>query len=814
MRFPSRITCTLCWPNDWIDNPILGPARTKAAGDGGVFRFLHVSVFFPRRRLDVLIQAFFEEFHDADGAELYLKITYPSWHPVPEKPKRDLGELIERFREQTGSKAKIIVDETVGTRKELAQLFDSCDFYVSPDTSSTAPVSEALFRSRLGIITDGWNVELPPEMIVVKNSARRVQVTPEIADYMPHHRGSSFPALEGQTMRHALREARSMSSEQRSEKAANALRFMRERFSYAATVPACLTAMREAWEQKNQAPIIAPAPMQTANPETVATAKPKNINWCGLQLFYGKIPSVNRGLCLELLKRGHHLSLRPSNGPFQIDEMALDARPEYLRLAERFYAPGNRKADVTVSSRWHPIFQEEAAAKQVMASTWWSGAIPTEWVRRIRDHVDEVWVPGRHVRDNFLQGGVPEGKLWVMPVGVDLSLFRPDAARLPLKTKKSFKFLFVGETTQRKGIDTLLKAYVSAFSRKDDVCLVIKDMNCQDYYGRNAAAKLIRECQADARMPEIEYLDSMLGELSMPSLYAACDCFVQPFRVASFPLAVLEAMACGLPVITTGYAGALEMCDERTAYLLFAREIHRQTDFVGHWRVTGQQRHAEVEIPALRERMKHVVAHLGEARAVGRAAREKVCAQFSWEQQARLVEQHMDQIPENTSGEKAAGSACLPAAKAASATQLRDAMPWLGLKKWAGSVLFFAPFYNRSGYGTGARAIVAGLQAAGVRVRIVPVDNVEPGIDDCDMAALKALEQTPLALPVAALFFHVPHPNWLKVPLPEQSIRTRSTTFDSSAQGNKPPADWMEVLRQMDQVWLMTKNEADVFQAA
>ncbi len=396
---------TFRWPNDWIDNPILGPVRPKPVETGGVFRFLHVSVFFPRRRLDVLIQAFFEEFADADSAELYLKITYPAWHPVVEKPKHDLNELIERFRRQTGSKARVIVDETMGTRQELARLFDSCDFYVSPDTSSTAPVSEALFRGRLGIITDGWNVELPPEMIVVKNSARQVQVTPEMADYMPHHRGGSFPALEVADLRAALRQARATSPAERAEKAARALQFMREHFSYAATVPACLTAMREAWQRRNSEPVIsiAPAGKPVKSSPSGADLKLKTINWCGLQLFYGKIAALNRGLCLELLRGGHRLTLRPSNGPFQIEEMALDARPEYLRLAERFYAPIEHKADITVSARWHPIFEEEAAAKQVMISTWWSGAIPAEWVRRIRDYVDEVWVPSRHVRDNFLE---------------------------------------------------------------------------------------------------------------------------------------------------------------------------------------------------------------------------------------------------------------------------------------------------------------------------------------------------------------------------------------------------------------------------
>ena len=60
-----------------------------------------------------------------------------------------------------------------------------------------------------------------------------------------------------------------------------------------------------------------------------------------------------------------------------------------------------------------------------------------------------------------------------------------------------------------------------------------------------------------------------------------------------------------------------------------------------------------------------------------------------------------------------------------------------------GTILWIAPFYNRSGYGVGARAMALALHRAGLRIRIMPVNEVEPGIDDCDMELLKSLEKTP-----------------------------------------------------------------------
>ena len=63
---PKRVH-SFNWAHDWIDNPRLGKAEPKPVS-GLPFRFLHISLFLPRRRLDVLIRAFFEEFSAAGDA--------------------------------------------------------------------------------------------------------------------------------------------------------------------------------------------------------------------------------------------------------------------------------------------------------------------------------------------------------------------------------------------------------------------------------------------------------------------------------------------------------------------------------------------------------------------------------------------------------------------------------------------------------------------------------------------------------------------------------------------------------------------------
>ena len=73
------------------------------------------------------------------------------------------------------------------------------------------------------------------------------------------------------------------------------------------------------------------------------------------------------------------------------------------------------------------------------------------------------------------------------------------------------RFLFVGGAIHRKGIELLLEASAAAFSRRDDVCLVIKDMGQESFYRGQGAGARIAALQADARAPEILYLGEKMS---------------------------------------------------------------------------------------------------------------------------------------------------------------------------------------------------------------------------------------------------------------------------------------------------------------
>lgn len=230
-------------------------------------------------------------------------------------------------------------------------------------------------------------------------------------------------------------------------------------------------------------------------------------------------------------------------------------------------------AQVTVRHAWPLDTNPPDAGRWVVMQPWEYGSIPRRWLDLFRLEVDEVWVYSEFNRVEYVAEGLPEEQVQVIPLGVDERFLAldPDAEPFPLQSRHGFRFLFVGATILRKGIDLLLDAYTSNFTSADDVCLVIKDFGTDSYYRNQNHAAHIRELQRDASAPAIEYISADLPVEAMHSLYRSCDCLVHPYRAEGFGLPIAEAMASGLPVIATGVGGAAGLCTPDTAMLIPAR---------------------------------------------------------------------------------------------------------------------------------------------------------------------------------------------------------------------------------------------------
>lgn len=158
--------------------------------------------------------------------------------------------------------------------------------------------------------------------------------------------------------------------------------------------------------------------------------------------------------------------------------------------------------------------------------------LQTRYDREI-ELADVILTGSSFAKASFVAEGVPEEKLKVVPYGVDLARFSASGRN---REGGSFDVLYVGRISFRKGIGHLLKAYAAFRKGNSTLSLVgsvIGDPKCLAPYERSFV-----------HSPHVPQSD-------LPSHYRSADVFVFPSLSEGMGLVVLEAMACGCPVIVT-----------------------------------------------------------------------------------------------------------------------------------------------------------------------------------------------------------------------------------------------------------------------
>ena len=115
---------------------------------------------------------------------------------------------------------------------------------------------------------------------------------------------------------------------------------------------------------------------------------------------------------------------------------------------------------------------------------------------------------------------------------------------------------------ERHGTDVALAAFREAFAPGDDVTFVVRDYGASQPGLAAAVARLAADGY-DARYWPAFYPAHRLG-----TFLSAFDVLVAPFRGEGFGIKLLDAMACGLPVVGPRFGGPADFLDDDAAYVV------------------------------------------------------------------------------------------------------------------------------------------------------------------------------------------------------------------------------------------------------
>ena len=385
--------------------------------------------------------------------------------------------------------------------------------------------------------------------------------------------------------------------------------------------------------------VVARAPATASHgAERVATA------FQGEFFAYNSMALVNRELARALLAHDDANGAQRAGLVVVPDEPA----PEPSVLADARFAPlrartrrGVPPCDVLIrqSNGAADFRRVDGANAIVQILPWEYGTLPRSWVDGIRaGGADEIWTPSEYCRTMFLEAGIDADRVAVVPNGVDPERFSPDrdVDAYPIASRATFRFLFVGGMLPRKGVDVLLAAYRRAFARGDDVALVLKLFGTRTFYQLDDGGASLRAFASDPSAPELIVIDDELTDADVVRLYRACDALAFPYRGEGFGLPMLEALACGLPVIATAGGAADAFLDDDVAFRIPAARTALRGAMRGET-LAGEGWWLEPDAGALAEIMRHVVAHRDEARAKALRGAHRARTQWTWARAADVA---------------------------------------------------------------------------------------------------------------------------------------------------------------------------------
>jgi len=183
------------------------------------------------------------------------------------------------------------------------------------------------------------------------------------------------------------------------------------------------------------------------------------------------------------------------------------------------------------------------------------------WLPRIVPTLDKVITISHHSKKDICEYlNMPESKISVTHLATD-HRFRPlpDEFIAPILAKHNLHqpyILYVGSIEPRKNLIRLLEAYAELNKKLPHYRLVI--VGARNYWKSSPVAETVEQLQIQDKV----FFTGYISDEDLPAVYNGADLFCFPSLYEGFGLPVLEAMACGTPVVTSNTSSLPEVAGD------------------------------------------------------------------------------------------------------------------------------------------------------------------------------------------------------------------------------------------------------------
>lgn len=168
----------------------------------------------------------------------------------------------------------------------------------------------------------------------------------------------------------------------------------------------------------------------------------------------------------------------------------------------------------------------------------------------IIEKCESITTVGLRDVEYWARQGIPRNKIHHIPNGVDTKVFKRSTdsrkrhRELLGYERDDFVVLFLAQLRRAKGVETLLEAIPEAVSSISNIRFLLIGSGPMTH----VVDRFIRRFHLESN---VRLYSKYVPDSELPALYNASDIYVLPSIVEGMPLSLMEAMACGKPVIVT-----------------------------------------------------------------------------------------------------------------------------------------------------------------------------------------------------------------------------------------------------------------------